>query len=123
MVNFEAAGRLLGQRAFLGQSHPQVTVKIKDAISNLVERKRRFTGHDVCSIAVSGFASSRDVSTKVRELFNAHDPCFAGYACFPIPGGGPLLYFYAGAEVIRRGQDILDTIRSAEAAKDPLRYE
>jgi hypothetical protein len=49
---------------------------------------------------VLGDSPSREVSSFIRELFNAHDPIFAGYACYPIPGGGPLMYFPIPQKVV-----------------------
>lgn len=95
--------------------------RIKHAIKDLVKKKRRFTGHDVSVLArklphVSGGlgVGHSEASSYVRELFNRHDPCFVGYACYPIPGkNSPLLYFYAGAEVMRRGEEISASIEAA----------
>ncbi len=47
---------------------------------------------------------SREVSSFIRELFNQHDPIFAGYACYPIPGGGPLMYFPIPKEVVAKAK-------------------
>lgn len=96
----------------------ETTTRIKNVIAALVSRKKRFTGWDVANVAASngivmeGATPKRSISEKVRELFNAHDPCFNGYACYPVVGG-PLLYFYAGADVLRRGQAILDAIEAS----------
>jgi hypothetical protein len=95
--------------------HPDIVNQIRDRIAALVSHKKRFTGHDIFSklgtyaSGMHGGVSARTVSEKTRELFNAHDACFNGYACYPVPNG-PLLYFYAGADVLKKGQTILDAI-------------
>lgn len=90
---------------------PEEVVKIKEAITELVRCKRRFTGQDVEQKA--GFTKPYQRSAKVRELFNAHDPVFTAYACFPVQPNGPLLYFYAGSEVLRKADAILGEIRGS----------
>ena len=70
---------------------------VVEVISELVKKRKRFTGWDVVQILQhrKGFAHlppSWQISSYVRELFNGHNSAFFDYACYPITGG-PLLYF------------------------------
>jgi hypothetical protein len=73
--------------------------RAKTLVLTLCHERRKFTGHDV---AKAGGATFANVSAYVRELFNSHDPCFLGYACYPLPGSGPLLYFPVPKRVLEK---------------------
>lgn len=73
--------------------------KVAEIISQLVRKRKRFTGWEVFKMLETekGFAHlppSWQVGSYVRELFNGKSAAFDGYASYPINcEGGPLLYF------------------------------
>jgi len=107
----------------------QVRVEIRRAILSFTEKSEKFTGWQIYRRMIDRRTPARgafghsDVTSYVRELYNLHDPVFTGYGSYPVPEGGPLLFFPVPEEVVEHGKKILFDIKSTAAEKQEASTE
>jgi hypothetical protein len=97
---------------------------IKEAVRELTEKQQQFTGLTVgYYLASKSFAppemipSSWQIGSYLRELFNGHDAVFKQYACYPVEGNGPLLFFPIPQEVQTHAAKIQKAIEAKQESQ------
>lgn len=100
--------------------------EVLEILKGLTDTGERFTGFSVSRIIrekwgmLQFFPSTRiEISSYVRELFNAGAAPMLGYACMKVAGpGGPVLYFKPDENTRRWAKHIEEEILRKEAERE-----